>query len=42
LFGQLTERDGLGRRAAVLALARQHRRGARDVYSAIERGKTSG
>jgi 16S rRNA (cytidine1402-2'-O)-methyltransferase len=41
-FGQLTNVDGLTRRAAISALARKYGRSARDVYSAIERGKNCG
>lgn len=41
-FCQITESGGMTRRAAVAALAREHGRSSRDVYSAIERGKKSG
>jgi hypothetical protein len=38
-FERLTGADGLTRREAVNILARRHERPARDVYTAIERGK---
>ena len=41
-FRQITESGGLDRRSAVRALALKHSRSPRDVYSAIERSKTSG
>ena len=41
LFGEITERPGASRRAAVAALARKHRMPANDVYEAIERAKKS-
>lgn len=39
-FRHLTEHEGFGRREAVTALARRYGRSAKDVYAAIERGKT--
>ena len=41
-FGQLTRNGGLGRRAAIAALAGKHARPAREIYAAVERGKQSG
>jgi 16S rRNA (cytidine1402-2'-O)-methyltransferase len=38
-FGHLTERGGISRRAAIVQLAKQHRRSAKEIYSAVERGK---
>lgn len=39
LFGVMTNTNGLGRRAAVVALAKRHAMTARQVYAVIERAK---
>jgi 16S rRNA (cytidine1402-2'-O)-methyltransferase len=39
-YCELTDREGFGRREAVTALARRYGRPAKEIYAAIERGKT--
>lgn len=40
-FCDLTDRQGLTRREAIVALARRHGRPAREIYAAIERGRAA-
>jgi len=40
-FGQLTKKEGLGRRAAITFLARRYGVGSRTVYAALERARDS-
>jgi 16S rRNA (cytidine1402-2'-O)-methyltransferase len=42
LFGQITERNGLSRRAGIRELARRTGRSQKDVYMALERAKSYG
>jgi 16S rRNA (cytidine1402-2'-O)-methyltransferase len=41
LFWQITETSGIGRRAAISRVAREHGRSAREVYLAVEKHKKS-
>ena len=38
-FGLLTKSGDVGRRAAIAQLAKEHKRSAKEIYSAVERGK---
>ena len=38
-FGRLTERGDISRRSAIAQLAKEHKRSAKEIYSAVERGK---
>lgn len=40
-FGRITENAGVGRREAISILAKAHRRSAKDIYAAVERGRLS-
>jgi hypothetical protein len=41
VFWQITENAGIGRRAAITRVAREHGRTAREVYLAVEKHKKS-
>lgn len=41
-FGRITESSEVGRREAISIIAKAHRRSAKDIYAAVERGRCSG